>query len=95
MCLFEVLIIACISYMGGVLNTSGLGDATTTAPTLIIGSVVTVYVHRQVLVLVIEDVVVQDIVIASFFFKEITVQMRMLVIRIDPDEVAFPFVFKY
>ena len=43
----------------------------------------------------VEDVVVQDVVIASFFFKEVAIEMRVLVVRIDPKKVTFSLILKY
>ena len=50
--------------------------------------------NYHVLVLPIKNVVVQNTVIASLLFKEILVQVRVLIIRENPDEVSFAFVLQ-
>jgi len=47
----------------------------------------------QVSVLVVEDVVVQNVVIAPFFFEELSVDVYVLLARVDSSEVTSPFIF--
>ena len=55
--------------------------------------VVRVYYH--VLVLLVEDVAVQDVIIASLFLKEVSVHVYMLIVWIDSFEAATPLVLQH
>ena len=52
-------------------------------------------IDRHVFVLLIENVVVEYIIVASLFLKEVSVEVHMLLIRIDTDEVAPTLVLEH
>ena len=54
-----------------------------------------VRVNHHVLVLLVEDVAVQDVVIASLFFKEVSVHVNMLIVWIDSYEATAPLVLHH
>ena len=48
---------------------------------------------RQVSILVVEDVVVQYIIVASLFFEKFPVDVHVLFAGVDPAEISAAFVF--
>ena len=57
-----------------------------------------ILIHRidwHILVLIVEDVVVQDVIVASLFLEEVAEDMCVLFIRVDSDEATFSLILKY
>ena len=57
-----------------------------------------ILIHRidgHILVLVVEDVVVQDVIVASLFLEEVSEDMSVLFIRVDSDEATFALILKH
>ena len=52
-------------------------------------------IDGHVLVLIVEDVVVQDVIVASLFLKEVAEDVGVLFIRVDSDEATFALILKH
>ena len=59
------------------------------------GNVATSIVNRHILIFVVEDVVMEDRIIASLFFKEVAICMQMLFIRVHSNEVSSPLILQH
>ena len=52
-------------------------------------------VDYHIFVPVVENVVVEHIIIASLFLKEVTVLIHVLIARVDPDEATPPLILQH
>ena len=52
-------------------------------------------VNGHILILIVEDVVVQDVIVASLFFKKVSIDMSVLFIRVDSDKASPALIFKH
>ena len=52
-------------------------------------------INGQILVLVVEDVVVQDVIVASLFLEKVAKDMSVLFVWVDSDKASPALVFKH
>ena len=57
------------------------------------GPCVLLCVDRQVSILVVVYVVMQHIIVASLFFEKFSIHVRVLFVRVSPDEVSATLIF--